>query len=140
MGWIDAWLDPATEEKLAAAVPPVNEGRLERLWQAMYLHQGEWEMEFFMFPLAFGDQGQRPYFPYSWLCLDRGSSLMLTAHMAAPTQLTSEFQEQIDQIIEPQKMAPQTVDVCRKEAKELLKPNADRLANRAEVNTGLAVG
>jgi hypothetical protein len=124
---MDAWLVPSPEEKPTAAAQPVNEVRLETIRQAGYPKQGEWELDFFMFPAAVRDQEERPYFPYSLLCLDRGSSLMLTAHMAAPAQYASEFQEQIYQLIEQQKAIPQIVYVCRTEAKELLKPIADRL-------------
>ena len=52
---------------------------------------------------------------------------MLTAHMAAPARFVADFQEHICQLIEQQKAIPQIVYVCRREAKKLLKPIADRL-------------
>jgi hypothetical protein len=127
IGWMDAWLVPATEEKGPEPAQPLNEVRLEAIRQAGYPQQGEWELDFFMFPSAVRDKEQRPYFPYALLCMDRGSTLMLTAHLAAPAQYASDFQEQLYQLIEQQKAIPQIVYVCRREAKELLKQIAERL-------------
>lgn len=127
LGWMDAWLVPATEEKKPEPAHPLNEVRLERIRQAGYPTQGEWELDFSMFPSAVGDKEQRPYYPYAMFCMDRGSNLMLTVHLASPAQYASEFQEKIYQLIEQQQAIPQIVYVCRQGVKELLKPIAERL-------------
>lgn len=124
MGWIDGWLVPAIEEQSVAVTPVVNEVQLERIRQAGYPQCGEWEVDFFRIPSAIGEKNTRPYFPYALLCMDRESSLMLTAHLAAPGQYAADFQGHICQIIEQQKAIPQIVYVCRPEMKELLQPIA----------------
>ena len=127
MAWMDAWLAPVAEEKSTAGSPPVNEVRLETIRQAGYPQRGEWELDFFMLPAAVRDKGQRPYFPQALLCMDRESSLMLTAHLATPTQYIADFREHICHIIEQAKEIPQIVYVCRSEAKALLEPIAESL-------------
>jgi hypothetical protein len=125
--WMDTWLAPAREEKPTVPAPPLNEVRLERICQARYPQQGEWEVDFFMISNAVREKAERPQFPYTLLCMDRQTSLMLMSQLALPAQYRQEFPEHIFTVIAQQKTIPKIIYVCRREAKELLKPIAERL-------------
>lgn len=126
--WIDEWRAPAPLEHEAATVPLVDEVRVERIRQAVVNQQGTWEVDYFFTPEPVKDEGDdRPYFPYVFLWVDRGSGMVLPPHMAAASDFQTAFQEHFLALIEQAQFKPKEVAALKQEALDLLEPIASRL-------------
>jgi hypothetical protein len=126
--WTDQWLAPASLPEAAPAPPPIDELRIQRIKQAVTARQGIWEADFFLSPTPIqANKGQRPYYPYMFLWVDRRSGMVLAPHLTAPDQRDAEFPQHFLTLVEQAHALPQEVCVLTQEAIELLEPITSRL-------------
>jgi hypothetical protein len=126
ISWSDQWLPPAPSESEPFVVPPIDEVSVERIRRSITARQGIWETDFFFTPEPVqGDA--RPYFPYMFLWVDRGSGMVLPPHLADADNYRSEFQKHFLSLIEQARFLPQEVRVLKQEALALLEPISQRL-------------
>jgi hypothetical protein len=126
--WTDQWLAPATLPPAAAAAPPIDEPRVQRIKQTITARQGTWEADFFLSPTPIQEsKGQRPYYPYMFLWVDRRSGMVLPPHLAAPDRRDADFAQHFLTLVEQLSALPQEVCVVSPEALELLEPVTSRL-------------
>jgi hypothetical protein len=140
LGWLDAWLKPApVEPPVVATEQKLNTVRLEAIREANYPRRGNWEVDFSFMPAPIGDRSHRPYYPYVFLCMDRGSGMILSTAVAKPSEHWGEFQEQFYNAVEGTKTVPEKVFVSRQEMHELLQRIAERLGFALKAVRSLSV-
>lgn len=128
LSWRDKWLAPHPLEKAEIITEPIDADRLERLKRAVPHHQGIWEIDFFYFPQPVREKGERPYYPYTILCVEHYSRLILNHHLMKPTECVfSELAEQFLKLAEDTKSLPQEVLVKKEEVSKALKSITSRL-------------
>jgi hypothetical protein len=126
--WRDQWLAPAPLPETASVAPPIDELRIQRIKQASIARQGVWEADFFLSPTPIQEnKGQRPYYPYMCLWVDRRSGMVLPPHLAAPDRRDAEFPQHFLTLVEQAAALPQEVCVVTQEVYELLEPITGRL-------------
>jgi hypothetical protein len=126
--WSDRWLAPAPLRAAASATPPIDELRVQRIKHAATVRQGIWEADLFLSPTPVQEnKGQRPYYPYMFLWVDRRSGMVLAPHLAAPDQRAAEFPQHFLTLVEQARALPQEVCVLTQEALDLLEPITSRL-------------
>jgi hypothetical protein len=126
--WSDRWLTPARLPAAASVVPPVDEPRIQRIKQAITTRQGTWEADLLLSPTPIQEQkGQRPYYPYMSLWVDRRSGMVLPPHLASPDRRVAEFPQHFLTLVEQTEALPQEVCVLTQETLELLEPTTSRL-------------
>lgn len=119
--WRDEWLEPPPLEKVEFVTKPIDDVRLQRIKNIVSRQQRIWEVDFFYFPGAV-EEGERPYYPYAFLCVDHHSGLVLNTDLASPLEYRSEFQKQFLNFVENIKFLPKEVLVRKEEAFKLLEP------------------
>jgi hypothetical protein len=128
LAWSEQWMAPAPLDQAVAAVPQIDELRVQRVKQSVTTRQGIWEADFFFSPAPIQDnRGQRPYFPYMLMWVDRRSRMILPPEMVPAGQYQAAFQNQLLALIEQAHFMPQEIVVLQQEALELLDPIAKRL-------------
>ncbi len=128
--WRDCFIKPQAQVIDAGEKPAyiVDELRLKRIKKAASLRGTILEVDFFYAPYPVQERkGQRPYFPYLCLWVDRKSGLVLKHSLAKHEELTGIFCEKFLNVIEDLKVIPSSVMVRREEAWEMLSPLANAL-------------
>ena len=127
--WKDEWLKPAPLKREELVVGQVNEVRLEKIKRGVERQGGAWEADFFYSPSAVKEKGdERPYYPYTFLLVDKHSGFILATHIAKlMDDYGLEFQEKFLSTIENTKLLPSEVLVCKEEAYDLLEPITSKL-------------
>ena len=119
--WRDEWREPAPFEKRKIDIQPVDEDHLSRIRVANLRRSGIWETEFFYFPQAVWEKGQRPYYPHTILIVNHSSGLILGCHLAE-TENLSELREAFLRTVESLEVMPEEVLVKREEPFIMLEP------------------
>jgi hypothetical protein len=128
LAWSDQWLPPAPLDTAASAVPQIDELRVQRVKRSILARQGTWEADFFYSPAPIQEhKGQRPYFPYMLMWVDRGSRAILPPELVPADQYRAAFQNHFLALIEQANLMPNEVCVLQQEAFDLLDPIAKRL-------------
>lgn len=129
--WKDRWLAPALlKEEEPASVPPPDELRLGRIKQASPFYPGTWEVDFFHAPFPITGEGERPYFPLLFICVDRDSHFILGFDLAKPEGYLPEFQTKFLGFIEAGQRLPKHINVAEEELFDMLLPIATELGIR----------
>jgi hypothetical protein len=130
LSWRDEWR--AATPLLQTPVPayPVDEVRLQRIKNIFRSSDGIWEINAFYTPSPIaGDD--RPYYPYTFLCVDHDSGMILDTTLAEPSKWPSEFPNALLKTIESTKLMPSTLWLGNGPLLELLEPLAARLGIEA---------
>jgi hypothetical protein len=123
--WSDQWLAPAPI-KLEEVLPPQpDELRIQRIKQTIKARQGAWEADYFRAPTPIQEhKGERPYYPYMSLWVDRASGMILHTDMTPTADYRAAFQQQFLDLIARVGFMPRELYVKRPEAQALLTPIA----------------
>lgn len=125
--WRDEWLEPVPFEKERTDAEPVDANRLDRIRWMNLQRQGIWEVDFFYFPQAVQEKGERPYYPRTILAVDHYSGLVLECHLTKPEGFASKLREAFLELVERIEILPEEVLVKREESFKLLEPITSRL-------------
>ncbi len=120
-------MEPRPLERAEIVPEPVDANRLQRINKTMPQRRGVWEFDFFYSPMAGGDRGERPYYPYVIFCVEQDSGFILACDLAEAGEPVSGFAENLLRLAERAKFLPQEIWVRREEAYKLLEPIAPRL-------------
>jgi Domain of unknown function (DUF6930) len=129
--WNSQWVSPAPLVKAAVSPFPIDELRLQRIKKNIQAHHGIWEIDTFYTPAPV-DGSDRPFFPYTLLCADQSSGLILGTVLAEPSTWQREFPKTFLDSIEGHKLLPQELSFRKEELRELIEPLANQLG--IEVN------
>jgi len=131
--WSDAWLEPeAPKRKVVRKDEVFDELRLQRIKRRALNHAGAWEVDFFYSPTPVREGTERPWFPYTLLCVDHDSGLVLHVFLAPHWRYRSEFLTQLLSLIEREGRLPERILVVKTEVDELLGPVFSGLGIRSE--------
>jgi len=125
-GWRSEWRTPAPLVQAPLPPYPLDEVRLQRLKNSCRTRGGIWEIDAFYTPSPI-DGDDRPYFPYTYLCVDHDSGMILDTVLAEPSKWPSAFPEALLAMIEKNKVLPSALWLRNRPLLELLKPLAARL-------------
>lgn len=131
--WNDSFITPDTVDTEDTGSYNVDELRLKRIQKLSVFRDTVLEVDFFYAPYPVQERkGQRPYFPYLCLWVDRKSGLVLKHCLAKHEELDSAFRENFLSLIEDLKVIPSAVMLKREDALEMLAPLAEGL--KIEIN------
>ena len=125
--WKDLWIEPLPLAKDEIILKSLDKELLNKINRRHLPHQGTWEADFFYYPRAVQDKGERPYFPYVFFWVDHHSGFILDHHLAKPEQCFREFQQQFYKIIMNMEILPQEIRVKKEDTFRLIKPIASEL-------------
>ncbi len=127
--WSDCFIKPQVIDAPDFPVAyNMDELRLKRIKKAASLRGTILEVDFFYAPYPVQERkGQRPYFPYLCLWVDRKNGLVLQHSLTKHEELTAIFCGNFLSLIEDLKVIPSSVMVRREEALEMLSPLAHAL-------------
>lgn len=124
--WKDEWLKPIPLKKVEVVAKPIDEAHLKRIKKIVSRGGGTWEVDFFYAPTPV-KAGERPFYPYVFLCVDHHSGFILNNYIAGPWDYISEFREQFLNSIEDVKFIPRKILVRKEEVFNLLTPMSSEL-------------
>jgi len=124
--WMNEWLEPHHLEKVEIVIA-VDDSRTERIKRIASNQNSVWEIDFFYYPTGVRDKKERPYYPYTLLIADHHSYLILTHHLAKPSEYIYEFTERFLRFIENIRSLPGDILVRKEEAFRLLEPITSKL-------------
>lgn len=131
MVWRERWLTPAPlKEDEPIMVPPPDELRLARIKASSAFYPGTWEVDFFHTPFPITGEGDRPYFPLLFICVDRDSHFILGFDLTKPEDYLPVFQNKFLSFIEEGKQLPKHINVAEAELFDMLLPTATYLGIR----------
>ena len=126
--WSDQWLPPTPLTSQQPTAPQVDELRVQRIKGSIPARQGTWEADFFLSPSPIQEhKGERPYYAYMFLWVDRRTGMVLPPQLVSPDRYAAEFQNHFLSLNEQGGFIPQEVCVLKQEALDLLDPIAQRL-------------
>ncbi len=125
--WKDLWIEPLPLAKNGIILKSLDKDLLKQINRRHLPYQGTWEADFFYYPRAVQDKGERPYYPYVFFWVDHHSGFILDYHLAKPDQCFIEFQQQFYKIAMNMKILPQEIFVKKEETYRLIKPIASEL-------------
>lgn len=129
--WRERWLTPAPlKEDEPIAVPPPDPLRLAQIKQSSAFYPGTWEVDFFHAPFPITGDGDRPYFPLLFICVDRDSHFILGFDLTKPEDYLPVFQNKFLSFIEEGKRLPKHINVAEEELFDMLLPTATHLGIR----------
>jgi Domain of unknown function (DUF6930) len=134
--WDSRWLSPAPLVKAAIRPFPLDEVRLQRIKKASQGHRGVWEIDGFFTPTPV-DGGDRPFFPYTFLCADHDSGFILASVLTEPSKWEMEFPKTLLDTVEEHKLLPSKVSLRKEELQELFAPLAAQLDIEIELTKKL---
>jgi hypothetical protein len=114
----------------------LDEVRLQRLKNTAKGRHGNWELDSFHLPTPVKGE-ERPYFPYSVLCADHESGLILGTAMAEPCNWQTEFPPCVLDCMESHNFLPSVLLVRKEELHELFDPLASRLGIEVQLTKKL---
>lgn len=119
--WKDEWREPAPLKKVEYSDEKVDEVRIQRIRKTAKPTTMIWEIDFFYAPTPIAE-GERPYFPYAIMLIDRDSGFILDMHLARKTGYKKEFLEKFLSCIEKMSILPLEILVRKEEVVNLLEP------------------
>ena len=125
LDWRSVWRKP-TPVETRLPVFRLDEVRLQRIKNSCRNRGGNWEIDAFYSPSPV-DGDDRPYFPYTYLCVDQHSGMILESVLAEPSKWTADFPQALLATIEKNKLLPSALWLRNRPLLELLKPLAQRL-------------
>jgi hypothetical protein len=126
--WSDQWLAPAPIKPEAVALPRPDELRIQRVKQTITARQGAWEADYFRAPTPIQEhKGERPYYPYMSLWVDRPSGFIMHTDMTPAPEYRAAFQNQLLELVERSRFLPKELYVKQPEAQALLASIAAQL-------------
>ena len=124
--WKTEWLKPAPLTRAKVRPYSIDEVRLQRIKNTSQAQHGTWEADAFYAPNPVGGDN-RPFFPYTFLCVDHESGFIFDTVLAEPSMWQTEFCKTFLESIEAHKLVPSTLWVRKEELRELFEPVATRL-------------
>jgi hypothetical protein len=124
--WKDEWREPAPLKKVKYLDEKVDEVRIQRIRKTAKPTPVIWEIDFFYTPTPIAE-GERPYFPYAIMLIDRDSGFILDMHLARKVVYKKEFLEKFLSCIEKMSILPLEILVRKEEVVNLLEPYTSRL-------------
>jgi len=124
--WKDEWREPAPLKKVKYSDEPVDEVRIQRIRKTAKPTHIIWEVDFFYTPTPIAE-GERPYFPYAIMLIDRDSGFILDMHLARGAGYKKEFLEKFLSCIEKMSILPLEILVRKEEVVNLIEPYTSRL-------------
>ena len=124
--WKDEWREPAPLKKVKYLDEPVDEVRIQRIRKTAKPTSMIWEIDFFYAPTPISE-GERPYFPYAIMLIDRDSGFILDMHLAGGAVYKKEFLEKFLSCIEKMSILPLEILVRKEEVVNLIEPCSSRL-------------
>jgi len=126
--WSDHWLVPAQIKAEQMPAPQPDELRIQRIKQTIPARQGTWETDYFRAPTPIQEhKGERPYYPYMSLWVDRASGMILHTDITPAADYRAAFQQQFLNLIEQTRFMPKELYVKQPDAQALLTPITARL-------------
>ena len=122
--WKDLWIEPLPLAKNEIILKTLDKELLNQINRKHLPHQGTWEADFFYYPRAVQDKGERPFYPYVLFWVDHHSGFILDHHLTKPDQCILEFQERFYNTIMNMKILPQEILVKKEETFRLIEPIA----------------
>lgn len=135
--WKDEWLKPAPLKKEKEILPPVDEIRLRKIKKETKQGKNVWELDYSYSPMVI-NEGERPYYPFLYLCIDRNSQLVIGNDIAEKKDRVR-FRETFLSMIEKIRFIPGTIIVKRKEVAELFEPVTKPLGIKIKLADSLNV-
>ncbi len=124
--WKDEWREPAPLKRVKYSDEKVDEVRVQRIRKTAKPTPVIWEIDFFYTPTPIAE-GERPYFPYAIMLIDRDSGFILDMHLARKAGYKKEFLEKFLSCIEKMSILPLEILVRKEELVNLLEPYTSRL-------------
>lgn len=90
LSWRSEWRQPAPPVKTPLPVFALDATRLQQIESSRRKSGGVWEIDAFHSPAPV-DGPERPYFPYTFLCVDHDSGMVLNSTLSEPSKWPSEF-------------------------------------------------
>jgi hypothetical protein len=122
----DEWREPAPLKKRKYLDKDVDEIRIQRIRKTAKPAPVIWEIDFFYAPTPIAE-GERPYFPYAIMLIDRDSGFILDMHLAMGSVYKKEFLEKFLSCIEKMSILPLEILVRKAEVVNLIEPYSSRL-------------
>jgi hypothetical protein len=124
--WGSQWLSPAPLVKATVEPFPLDEIRIQRIKKNSQAHHGVWEIDAFYTPAPVEGR-DRPFFPYTFLCVDHDSGFILGTVLAEPLTWETEFPKTFLDNLEEHKLLPSELSFRKKELQELFEPLSTQL-------------
>ncbi|MCX7016163.1 MAG: hypothetical protein NTW86_26995 [Candidatus Sumerlaeota bacterium] len=100
LAWEDRWICPESLPQPAPQPAPIIDlKRLREIERLARPCQGAWELALTLLPTAVAE-GERPYYPYGLLCVDRASGMVLGMQLAPPSQVPESLPDLILKTLE----------------------------------------
>jgi len=126
--WTDQWLKPAPVVKEKPGILHINELQLARTKTKAVRRDTVWELDFHYSPFSVQDsRGQRPYYPYMCICVDRPSELIVNVNLFKHNDYRQNILENMLHVFEETETLPVSLWVKREEVHKLFKPVAGKL-------------
>jgi hypothetical protein len=134
--WESQWLKPAPIEKVKARSYSLDEVRLQRIKRKSQQYPGIWEIDACYAPTPV-DGDDRPFFPYSLLCVDHDSGFIFGTAMAEPSTWQTQFPSEFLDCMENHKLLPRSLWLRKEELRALFAPLAVRLGIQVQAEKKL---
>jgi hypothetical protein len=135
--WESQWLAPAPLVKTTVRPVLLDEFRLQRIKKASQGHRGVWEIDAFFTPSPV-DNGDRPFLPFTLLCAERDSGMILGTVLAEVKTWETEFAKAFLESVEQHKIIPHKLSLRKEELRQLFAPLAAQLGIEIESSKKLA--
>jgi hypothetical protein len=137
--WNDKWLAPKELPARPRAIPEIDEPRLQRIKKSIKVRQGVWEGDFFLAPTPIQEvKGERPYYPYTMMWVDRSSRMVFPPEIASPSQYRAAWPNHFLSVIEQAQGMPREIHVSQQETYDLIEPIASSLSIKLKRNQRLS--
>jgi hypothetical protein len=134
--WEARWLSPSPLVKTAVKPFPIDEVRIQRIKKNIDGIHGVWEVDSFLLPASV-EEGDRPYLPYTLLCVDHDSGFILATTIAKPSDWEAEFPKTFLDGLETHKLLPAKLAFRKDDLRELFAPLAARFEIEIELTRKL---
>lgn len=128
ISWSDCYMKPHPIVQEEPLPYNVDELRLKRIKKAATRRDIVLEVDFFYAPYPVQEKkGQRPFFPYLCLWVDRNSGLVLKHSLAGHKELEPVFRDNFINLLEDIQAIPSALLVRQEQARKILEPLAGGL-------------
>lgn len=134
--WDSEWLRPAPFAKASLRPFPLDEVRLQRIKKNSRRYDGTWEIDTF-FVASPVDGDNRPFFPFTFLCAERGSGLIMGTVLAEQRTWELEFTKSFLDSVEQHKILPRKLSLRKEDLRQLFAPLATQLELEIEMTKKL---
>ncbi|MCX8111024.1 MAG: hypothetical protein N3D15_07225 [Syntrophorhabdaceae bacterium] len=123
--WSERWIMPEKTqmEKIEA---PINEISLKKIKNKAKKQPHTWEVDFFYVPIII-KEGDRPYFPYLALYVEKESGQIINFVMVKHDNFVQEFSDNLFKLFDKINIIPQAIEVHQDAVYDFLNPITDRL-------------